>query len=447
MRKTYLSAMMLLAISTTLYAQQGRVWSLGDCIEYAMEKNLSLQQSGIAVENQQDQLMATQLSRLPGINGNLGQSFNIGRGQNREGIYEDKGNSTTSVGVNASVTLFQGMKTHFQAKADKLELQAVTMDMAQAREDLSIQITAAYLQVLYAKDEEGIARKKLEINQDLLERTRKMVEGGKSSQSELYDAESSLASARSNLVEAMNARQNAVLELTQQMNLLDWNGEDFDLMVPADDILFDNAILSLTPVDTFYNDYIERRPSIMAQLKRVEEADHSVKVAKSSWYPSLSVGASYNTGYYAAQSVASGTGQFWQQLAQNGTPTVGISLNIPIFDKLSTHYSVRRAKNNVRLQQIRLQQEKQTVYKEVQQAYINAKAAFGKYDASAKACEAAQKAFEFEQKKYEAGRSTAYQFNEMSIKLANAQSAMAQARYSFIFRSKILNFYKGEPLY
>lgn len=290
-----------------------------------------------------------------------------------------------------------------------------------------------------------MASEQVGINRILVERTEKMVEGGTKSASELYDAQSALASAESSYTDAVNTRQTAVLELVQIMNYRDY--DDFDISVPEFGTELENAIVALSPVDSIYNDYIGMRPSIMAAQKRVEQAQKQVKVAQSGYWPTISAGASYNTGYYSAQAIASGNNSFWHQLSQNGTPSVGVSLSIPIFNRMATYNSVRSAKNAVRMQQLSLEKEKQGVFKEVQQAYVNAKAAYGQYLSGLKSLEAAQKAFEFEQKKYEAGRSTAYQFNEQRIKYANAEARLSQAKYSFILRVKILDFYKGEPLY
>lgn len=435
----------LLAFASCSVAAFAQTWSLGDCIEYALDQNIRLRQQQINVENAQVNLLSTKLSRLPSINGSASEYYNIGRAQNREGITVDKGSAQTSFGVNASVPVFQGMKILFQTKADKLSLAAATQDLEQARQDLSINITALYLQVLYAKEEELVARKKIEVNQDLLEKTRKMVEAGRSSESELYEAESSLAAAQSALIDAVNSRQTAILDLAQAMNYTEY--VDFDIQTPEADDIVTSAIMSVAPVDTVYNDYIVRRPSVKAAELRLQQAQRNVKVAQSSYYPSLNFGASYSTGYYSMQAMASGNGSFWQQLNQNGSPSIGLSLNVPIFNKLQTRNSVRIAKNNVRNQQLALEQEKLSVYKEVQQAYVNAMAAYHKYLAGLKSEAAAAKAFEFEKMKYESGRSTAYQYNEMNTKMANASSQLAQAKYNFLLRAKILDFYRGEPLY
>lgn len=441
--KRILLSVAAVAVATAAMGQQ--YWTLGDCIEYALEQNIALQQRQVQVDNQKIQLQTTQFSRLPMIQGSISENYNIGRAQNREGVYEDRGSATTSVGANASVTIFQGMRIHNQAKADKLSLEAATQDLEQARQDLSINITAAYLQVLYTKENEKVAQKQVDISTELLNRTKKMVEAGRSSQSEMYDAESALASAQSSLVDAVNSRQTAILDLAQAMNYTDYNS--LDVQTPIVENLLDEAMIALSPVDSIYTDYITRRPSVQAAQKRLQQAERQVKVAQASFYPSINFGASYNTGYYSAQALAGGTGSFWQQLSQNGSPSFGVSMSVPIFTRLQVRNSVRTARNAVKTQQLSLDQERLTVYKEVQQAYVNAKAAYGKYLSGLKSEEAARKAFEFEQKKFDSGRSTAYQYNEVGMKLANASAQLAQAKYSFILRVKILDFYKGEPLY
>ena len=185
----------------------------------------------------------------------------------------------------------------------------------------------------------------------------------------------------------------------------------------------------------------------MAAQKRVEQAEANIKVAKSSFWPSINLGASYNSGYYSDQTAFGGGGSFWNQHGRNGSTAIGASLSIPIFNRMSTVNNVKTAKNYARSSRLNLEQAKLNAFKEVQQAYVNAKAAYSKYLAEEKSVDAARKAFEFEQKKFDNGTSTSYQFNEARQKLETATSQMFQAKYSFLLRAKILDFYKGEPLY
>lgn len=446
MKRTSITFILATLCCFMLQAQDGKLWRLGDCIEYALEKNINLKQQEINVENQQISLQTSQLSRLPSLSANIGENYNFGRTQNRMGVTEDHGAATTSVSANASVPVFQGFRINNQIKSDKLSLEAAAQDLEQARQDLSLAVTSYFLQVLYARENEALARQQLEISRDLVDRTQKMVDGGKTSLSELYDAQSALAQAESRLTDAVNDVKTAQLDLAQSMNYPAYRNMEVDF--PDVDAMVKSELLSLTPVDSIYCDYLDRRPSVLAAQKRVDQALADVKVAQSAYWPSISIGASYGSGYYSDQKLASGGGgTFWDQLGQNGATGVGASLSIPIFNKLGTRNSVRTAKNLARNRQLALDQEKLNVFKEVQQAYVNAEAAYGKYLAEEKSAAAAANAFEFEQRKYDSGRSTAYMFNEVRQKLESAKSQMSQAKYNFILRAKILDFYKGEPLY
>lgn len=437
---------LLTAFCDALPAQEIKQWSLGGCIEYALEKNISIKQQEINVQTQEINLQTSRLSRLPSVSANLGENYNFGRTQNRMGVTEDHGAATTSVSANASVPVFQGFRINNRIKSDKMSLEAATQDLEQARQDLSIAITGYFLQVLYARENEAIARKQLEINRDLVDKTKKMVDGGKTSLSELYDAQSALARAESNLTDAVNEVKTALLDLAQSMNYPAYG--NMDIAAPDVEAMMDHELLMLTPVDSIYCDYLDRRPSVIAAQKRVDQALADIKVAQSAYWPTISIGASYGSGYYSDQKLASGGGgTFWDQLGQNGAAGVGASLNIPIFNKMGTRNSVRIAKNQARGQQLALDQERLNVFKEVQQAYVNAEAAYSKYLAAGKSVEAAQNAFDFEQRKFDAGKSTAYMFNEVRQKLESAESQMSQAKYNFLLRAKILDFYKGEPLY
>lgn len=432
-------------ICCALFAQETRQWSLGDCIEYALEQNISIKQQEINVESREVNLQTSQLSRLPSLSANVGENYNFGRTQNRMGVTEDHGAATTSVSANAYIPVFEGFRINNQIKSDKLSLEAASQDLEQARQDISLAITSYFLQVLYAKENEMLARQQLEISKDLVDKTQKMVDGGKVSLSELYDAQSALAQSESRLVDAVNDVKTALLDLAQGMNYPAYR--NMAVVMPDVEAMMDHELLMLTPVDSIYCDYLDRRPSVIAAQKRVDQAMADIKVAQSAYWPTINIGASYGSGYYSDQKIAGGGGTFWEQLGQNGSAGVGASLNIPIFNKMGTRNSVKLAKNLARNQQLALDQEKLEVFKEVQQAYVNADAAYGKYLAAEKSVIAAENAFNFEQRKYDTGRSTAYMFNEVRQKLESAKSQMSQAKYNFLLRAKILDFYKGEPLY
>ena len=173
-----------------------------------------------------------------------------------------------------------------------------------------------------------------------------------------------------------------------------------------------------------------------------------LKVAQAGYYPKLNFGASYSNGYYHTSMGGeyADTRSFGDQLKQNGQKIVGFSLSIPLFNRFQVRNSVRSARIGINNQQLMLENSKKTLYKEIQQAYYNATAAQEKYQASDKSVASSREAFSYAQARYDAGKSTVFEFNEAKTKYAQSLAEQAQAKYDFIFRAKILDFYRGTPL-
>jgi len=444
MRRVFFSFLILFCVAA-LDAQER--WSLEKCIKYGVDNNIAIQQYALAQDNQEIDLQSAKLSRLPGISASIGENGNIGRAQNREGIYEDHTAVTTSVNLNASMSLFQGGRINNQIKYGEFSYEAATADLQQAREDISLQIVNYYLQALYCKEIYKVAQEQIVLNKELIERTRLLVDAGKSSESELFEAQASLAKQKSAEIDALNNLQSALLDLAQAMNLQDVDG--FDIEELDTQLIVDEQVLRFPSTDEVYQEYVNNKPSIKAAELRIQAGKSNVAIAKSSYYPSLTIGASYGTSYYYTKDLAEGfsASALKNQFSQNGATIVGLNLQIPIFNRMSTRNDVRRAKLDLENQQLKLEQEKISLLKDVQQARHNAEAALYKYISAEESVNACELAYEYESVKYESGRSNAYQFNEVRQRLFSARSEMTQAKYNFILRSKILDFYEGEPLY
>jgi len=447
MKKIVLLSAILFFSGSLLTAQsQKKAWTLEECIEYAMENNIGVKRYELAKENQEITVETTRFSRLPDLSANVGQTFYFGRTPDRDGVYQDQTGSNSSLGINTSVNLFSGFQVTNQIKADKLELQAAVEDLNRAREDLSLAVTGYYLQVLLSRDLYEIALDQLGLNKKQVEQTEILVEAGKSSESDLYDARSSLAQQEMQVTESANNFQLALLDLTQTMNLPDV--ENFDVALPdVSDMISREAAGLVMPAQAYHVSLLQR-PAIKAAEYRLEGSEMSLKAAKGAYYPSLRLGAGYSNSYYYNYSLAAGmsNASLADQLAQNSAQSIGLSLSVPLFNKMETRNRVRSARLNIQNQELLLDQAKQDLYKEVQQAYYNAVAAHEKYKSSQMAVEAASLAYEYEEQKYEAGRSNIYTFDQVRLRLSSARSEAAQAKYNFLFRSRILAFYNGVSL-
>lgn len=441
--------LLLLARTVTVVGQDTlkQPWTLKQCIEYAIEHNINVRQQVLEKENQELALTTSQYSRLPDLNANVGQDFYFGRGPGRDGTYQDQSQASSSLRVSASVPVFSGFRINNDVKAKKMNLQAALEELNRAKEDLSLNITSFYLKVLLCKELLSVAEDQVLLSKEQVGQTEILVRGGKSPESELFDARAALAREELTRTEAANNLQLALVDLSQMLNLE--TPEQFDIVLPDMDGVVLGEMLNLqTPVEVFTHS-VNNRPVVKAAEFRLQSSEKDLKVARSAYYPTLSLGASYSNSYYHTYNLDEGlrNPSFSSQMSNNGSESVGLNLSIPIFNRLSTRNQVRMARISVENRQLLLDDVKLSLYKEIQQAYYNAVAAHEKFRSSERSVEASRIAFKYEEQKYNAGKSTSYQFNDIKTRLAKSLSEAIQAKYNFIFLSKILDFYNGTPLY
>ncbi|MBR6346616.1 MAG: TolC family protein [Bacteroidales bacterium] len=413
-----------------------RPWTLDECIDWAMEHNLTVASREAAVENSEIDKSTAIWSIAPSVSGSVSQNFNFGRGIGGDNTYESGNSSSTGFSLGAGMTLFDGLATPNRIKLASLNLDAATADLEKARDDVRIAVAKAYVQILYAFQIEEVAREQLSIDSLQVERLEGLFSEGAASAAEVSQQKASLAQSKLTLVQAGNSVREALLDLAQLLELPAWEG--FSIVRP--EVSVEDVYIG-TP-DDIYDDAVGLRPAVKAEKFRLEGMDRSIAIAKSAYYPSLSANAGLGTNYY---SNFGGQG-FWDQLNSNFSQYVGLSLNVPIFNRMATRNQVRSAKLNRRNQEIRLHQVQQSLYKEIQQAWNGAVAARAKYDASLDASAAAEDAFELTLAKYENGKATITEFNEARNRVVKARSDSVQATYEYLFQTRLVQFYRGGTL-
>lgn len=430
----------LMAAATTAQAQEA--WSLQQCVDYAVENNISVKQTALQRDYQELSLKTARLGFLPDLNAGVGQDFSFGRATGKDNVTVDQSMSNTTFRLSTSMPIFTGLRITNQIKADKLDLQAATADLSKAQENLTLEIAGLYLNVLYNKELLAIADDQIAISEAQVKNTESLVAAGKKSESELYENRAQLAVDRQTRTEAANALQLALLSLCQAINYTDVAA--FDVADVDVERLLATELDRLVSPDDAYRYSLDNRPVIRASEARIESSRASVKVAQAAYYPHLSLNAGYNTGYYHlfdGENIGFGT-----QLSNNSSEYISLSLSIPLFNRLSTVNSVKQARITVKNRQLALENEKQTLLKEIQTAYYNAVAARDKYVAAGHTAESARVAFDYEQAKYDSGKSTPYDFNTAKLRLEKARAQETQAKYEFLFRNKIFAFYNGEAI-
>lgn len=430
--KALLLALTLLAPADSL-PDFSHPWSLPECLDWALENNLTIVSQEMTRRQREAEKQTSELSWLPSVSASAGENWNFGRALGVDNVYEWGNSSSSSFSLGSSMTLFDGLATPRQIQLSRLNLDAAVADLEKARDDIRISVARAYVQVLYNYEIEEVARHQLSIDSLHVARLEGLFGSGMASAAQVSEQKASQAQSYLSWVQASNNVRSSLLDLSQLLEL-PLSG-DFAIVRP--EVSFENVLIG-TPED-IYADALDVRPSIEAERIRLKSSEKSLQIAKAGYLPTLSLSGGLGSNYYSS---FEGVG-FWDQLSNNFSQYVGLSLNIPIFDKFVTRGRVRQARIGVQNQQLQLRRVQQTLYKEIVQAWNGAVAAQAKYNASRMASSAAEDAFELSQAKYENGKATFTEFNEARSRLVKAQSDALQATYEYLFQCALLRFYRG----
>lgn len=436
-----------LLICWSVQAQSpAKKWTLEECITYAIEHNIDLKQKEQDQESRKVDLSTSKNSWLPSLNANLGQNFDFGRSPSKTGVIVDQNSANSSFYLQTSMPIFDGFKIPNDIKARKLDLLAATENLNKAKEDLAINVASYFVEALYNKELLTVAELQAALSTEQVTRTESLVNAGKVPLSQLYDIKAQQAKDEASLTEAKNNVNLSLLNLAQMLEL-ERTGQSLDISVPEIDDAIEKYMTSILPPDVVYNNAVAVKPQIKEQEYLLESQKKMLKVAQAGYFPKLDFSASYSNGYYH---YSGGTdivnSSFSDQLNQNGRKTIGFSLSIPLFNRFQTRNNVRSSRIAILNRELMMENSKKVLYKEIQQAYFNATAAQEKYKATGKSVLASKEAFGYAENKYNAGKSTVYEYSESKTKYSQSLSEQIQAKYNYIFRAKILDFYNGIPI-
>lgn len=438
-------AIIFLGGAITCSAQESEVqlrnYSLRQCIDYAIEHNISIRQSSNAVEQSAVEISTAKWARLPNLNGGVNQNWSWGRNavsmkdenQNEYQVYKNTYNYGTNASLSTEVPLFTGFELPNQYALAKLNFKAAIADLEKAKQDIAIQVASSYLQVLLNQELKQVAANQTELSKEQAERLVRLFEVGKASPSEVVEAKARVAQDEMNKTQAENNYQLALLELSQLLELS--TPQSLSIQSGDTTVAFD----PLTPPDEIYQQALHIKPEIQAAQLRLQGSENNIRIAQSGFYPQLSLGADWGTGF-SSDLVYS----FGKQIKENQKKGIGLTLRIPIFNRFTTQNRVRTARLQQMDMALKLDNTKKVLYKEIQQAWYNALAAESKYNSSEVAVTANEESFRLMNEKFNNGKATFIEYNEAKLNLTKALSDKLQAKYDYLFRTKILDFYKGK---
>ncbi|MCF8307538.1 MAG: TolC family protein [Bacteroidales bacterium] len=452
-------------------AQEQEKWNLKDCIDYAHENNIQVKKQSLDLESKKIDVEQSKLDLLPSVNGNVYGSNQWGKTVDPfTNQFATKSVLQAGFSSQANLTLFDGFQYLNNIKMNKLKHKAAQQAYDKLLEDISIQIANQYLQVLFAKEDLEIARNQLNITQQQVERTQKLVDAGTLAKGDLLNIKAQASNEEAQVIQAENNLDLAYLNLAQLLDLP--ATKDFTIVKP--DISLEDGIKSFESIESIYNYALQHQPQIKNAELNVEVSQKNLDIQKGALSPSLTLSGSINSGYSESTKVPEETttetltigttegGEtvyserekvvntktqgFTDQLDENLGRSIRLSLDIPIFNNWRQRNQISQAKLQTEQSKFNLRQEKQDLRKTIESAYTDAKAAKNNYKSALQRVEATKEAFKYAEKKFNVGMLNSVEYNDAKKEYTNARSQLLNAKYQFVFTRTVLDFYLGKPI-
>lgn len=464
-----------LLLGATGFSQ--KKWTLVECVNYALENNISIKQSELQLETAAIEKSDAWGGYLPTLNASASNSWNTGLTQNiTTGILETQTSRNSSYGITAGITVFAGLRNLRAMERAKISQLAAQYNLDKMKDDISLFVANSYLQVLLNKANLNVLKAQNTVTQEQINRTQDLVDGGVLPRGDLLEIQATNASELQNIALAENSVQISLISLAQLLLIKDY--ENFDIEDEGYNIVDDGV--AARDVDDIITSAEENRNEVKIAQANVDLALKDLQTAKGAYYPTIRAFFNYNTRESDNARFAQGidpdnptilrdvgfvesTGDavvalvpntvlqqlpplpFTEQLYLNDGISYGVSLNVPIFNGFSTRNNVRRNKVNLMRQEYLLEQAKLDLESNVYQAYVDVGGAKKAYEAALVAMESQQLAYQYAKDRYDAGVTNAFDFSQSKLRYDNAQIEVNRSKYDYIFKLKVLELYFGVP--
>lgn len=422
--------------------QAQNTWSLQKCIDYALENNIQIKQQELNTNYYETQVGQAKSDKLPNLNAGASNNFSFGRSLNNNNLYENVNSTQLNGYLSSDVTLFNGFTLQNTLKQRELDLQATMQDLSKAKDDIMLSIARSYLEILFAEELALISEAQTEVTRQQINRTQQLVDAGSLAKGALLEIQAQLAREELQVVNDQNSVQLAYLTLYQLLELP--IAESFKVEKPVLPEI--KANVSMANSLDVYDNAMHTRPEIKAAQLRVKVAETQLEIAKGNRYPILSFRANYNNQYFNIINSEFQQLSFGEQLKSNSRYGFGFNLNIPIFNRFQVKNGISNASLQIYDYKYRLQSASNVLRKEIEQAFTNAVASLNRYISTEKAVVSMEEAFRYVEEKFNVGMVNSVEYNQSKNDLTAAKSQLLQAKYEYIFRTKILDFYNGIPI-
>ncbi|WP_170109789.1 TolC family protein [Xanthomarina spongicola] len=438
-KKIFTTVLLTVFVSITIFSQE-KLWTLEECVNYALENNITVRKgTNVLLSNEQD-VIETKGNFLPTVSANASQSLNLGNQEVFQGQFVDRTSHNTNLGLSINQTIFNGFRNTNLYKQAQLNLEVNQMELDRIRDDISLNVVNAYLNVLFNREKLEIAKAQVEFSNKQLDQVNKLVEAGVQPRANTYDAIATASKDEQNLTIAENNYDLALLSLSQFLQL-PYEG----FQVAFEEVENPSAALMYNDVKPILEYAYVNRPEIKVAEKNIENSLLSTELAKSGFLPSVSFGYGFGTNVFFSN-LTQDEETFLNQLNDQKSHNFSLSVGIPIFSGFQNKTNVAKTKIQQENSVLELEQTKLNLESSIQRAFTDAKAAFKTYEASKKSLVAQEMAFQNAQERYNMGALNAFDLEQTRIQLVNAQSNLTNSKYDFVFKTKVLDFYLGKSL-
>lgn len=428
-------------------------WTLKECVNHALENNITIAQNLLGLELAKLNVKNTKGNFLPNLNASASQGLNFGSFLGIDGSRISRDSRRNSLSANSSTTLFNGFRNLNTYKQAQLGVERSKLNLEKIQNDISLFVVNGYLNVLFAKENLNVSRIQSQISQKQVEAAQQRYNAGITAKGDLLNSQSTAANDQQNIIIRENTLTLALLNLSQ---LLQISSEGFDIFTIEIDSPTKNLVY--TDSEFVYEKALMSQPQIKNAKLGVQDADYNIEIAKSFLKPSLNFSFGANTSYQHLQgkkdeiTIFNGITMeeeiipngFFKQFSDNLGYNFSLNLSIPIFNRTQSKTNIERQYINKKISQVNLTNEKLQLQQTIEQAFVDSKAASKAYEASKISLEAQKEAFKNAQESYNLGASTLFDFDLVRNRLVSAESALIRAKYDFVFKTKVLQFYYGE---
>ena len=431
------------AMLGTVQMSAQKQWTLQDCIDYAMENNITLKKSQLQKQSATEDLKGAKAALLPTVSASTNQSLGYQPWKDTGMAYVTNGTVNTKVdktsyngsySLNGQWTVWNGGRNINTIKLDRLAEQEADLSARETANSIQERIAQLYSQILYLDENVKVNEQMLETSKKNEERGREMLNVGKMSKADLAQLSAQRANDEYGIVETRSQLLNYKLQLKQLLEITD--ELEFDVAVP--EIGEERILAEIPALQTVYEEALLSRPEIERSQLSVKSSEVSVSIAKAGWMPNVSL-----TGGVTTSTNSLGNNGWGSQFKSNVNTQLGVGVSMPIYDGRSTKTAVNKAKIQQLQARLDLQDLQKTLYSDIQQYWLNAVNNQEKYKAAKSSVESAQQSYDLLSEQFRLGLKNIVELLAGKDNLLNAQQNQLQSKYLTLYNQQMLAFYQG----